>query len=241
MRPSYNTNLKSFVLVEFTTVEEAIACRTEYTTEDENNLKKLKLGDKRLEVNILIGSKVMRPFEANILPSTTSAIYSQSNIGSQDFTTLQSQISVKPGQIQVPNQLQQNQVMAAAASQMNINYLAPNVNDEIRLIFDQDFIKETKEKEKVHPVMPIGGCTMEEGKNSPIYYEVMSKNPTIPKSLKGLENVQQSSEEVVHQFIENNYTLFWSGFITKGLKNNVESMDTLCLVTISWHLKKFSH
>lgn len=41
--------------------------------------KKLKLGDKRLEVNILIGSKVMRPFEANILPSTANLGFGSSS------------------------------------------------------------------------------------------------------------------------------------------------------------------
>lgn len=221
MRPSYNTNLKSFVLIEYITVEEAIACRTAYTTEDENCMKRLKLGDKRLEVNILIGSKVMRPFEANILPSTTSAVYNQSNFGSSDYNNPQIQPNLKSNQIQIPNQIQQAQVLNAMIGHMNTNYLAENVNDEIRLIFDTDFIKDTKEKNKVHMPFPIGGCTMEEGKNSPVFYDVMSKNPTIPKPIKPVEVNLQNTEESVQQYIEDNFTMFWSGFITKGLKNNV--------------------
>lgn len=69
MRPAYNSNLKSYFLVEYNTVEEAISCRFDYNFNDSDKSKKVKLGDRDLEINILIGSKVMRPFEANILSS----------------------------------------------------------------------------------------------------------------------------------------------------------------------------
>lgn len=221
MRPSYNSNLKSFVLVEYSTVEEAMACRTEYTTEDENCMKKLKLGDKRLEVNILIGSKVMRPFEANILPSTTSMTFNQSGIATQAYQPLQMQVGTKGAPIQIQSQLQQAQALANVNAQMNNHYMANNINDEIRLIFDEEFIQESKAKDTVHVSVPIGGCLMEEGKNSPIMFETMSKTPVAPKPIKSLDVSKKYTDEIVHQYIEENYSLFWSGFITKGLKNNV--------------------
>ena len=220
MRPSYNSNLKSFVLVEYLTVEEAMACRTAYTVEDENCMKKLKLGDKRLEVNILIGSKVMRPFEANILPSTTSTSYPQSSFVSLDYTNPQAIPGVKPNQIQGQPQVQ-NQTFINLVGQMNTGYQSNNINDEIRLIFDSDFIKEKKAKDIVYPTFPIGGCTMDSGKNSPLIFEVMNKIQPTAKPKKLLETDLSPSEEIVQQYIEDNYTLFWSGFITKGLKNNV--------------------
>lgn len=220
MRPSYNTNLKSFVLVEFATVDEAVSCRTAYTTEDESCLKKLKLGDKRLEVNILIGSKVMRPFEANILPSTTSNAYNQSSVGSPDYSSAQLTPTMKGGQIQTPGQLQPGQSFSSMTAQANANYSSKSTNDEIRMIFDQEFIKEKKEKETVHVAVPIGGCVMEAGNSIPQFFEVMSKNPPIAK-LRHIESGMHPNEESVQQYIEDNCALFWSGFITKGLKNNV--------------------
>ena len=79
MRPSYTSNLKSFVLVEFSTVDEAISCRRSFNLDDGKNLKKLKLGDRRLEVNILIGSKVMRPFEAITASLMQNSTYGQNS------------------------------------------------------------------------------------------------------------------------------------------------------------------
>lgn len=86
MRPSYSQNLKSFVLIEFSTVvnldngqEEALVCRRHYNRAEDAESKKQKLGDKRLEVNILIGSKVMRPFEANIVQANLNTQYSSAS------------------------------------------------------------------------------------------------------------------------------------------------------------------
>ena len=76
MRPSYSNNLKSFILVEFSTVDEAISCRRAYNFDEDRHMKKLRLGDKRLEVNILIASKVMRPFEAVTASMLQSQTYS---------------------------------------------------------------------------------------------------------------------------------------------------------------------
>ena len=104
---------------------------------------------------------------------------------------------------------------------MNVSYSSKNINDEIRMIFDSSYIKEMKEKETVHISHPIGGCIIESGKTSPIFFQVMGKNLPMSKVIQSLADETDPSEQTVHQYIEENYLLFWSGFITKGLKNNV--------------------
>jgi RNA recognition motif-containing protein len=201
MRPSYNNNLKSFILVEYSTLEEALACRKGYNEDDEGGHKKLKLGDRKLEVNILIGSKVMRPFEANIVPSgMSSSMYSTSYMGMQ---TGRSPSSNQP-------------VNSIAPS--NPQPVSKFVNDDVRLIFDETFIQKKKERETLHEMKRIGPCFMEEGQELP---EEDNSIMTRADIINELPLVKAPQDPNAPPDIENRYELFWSGFITKEKKNNV--------------------
>jgi SPOC domain len=106
--------------------------------------------------------------------------------------------------------------------QINGSYQSKNINDEIRMIFDESYIEDAKEKAKVHETFPIGGCFMEEGKSSPMNFEVTGAVLQPKLSIaEPIENELVPFEHKRQRFIEDNYRLFWSGFITKGLKNNV--------------------
>jgi len=52
-----------------------VQCRKVLNLDDPAEQRKVKMGDKKLEVSILIGSKVMRPFEANIVPVGSATQY----------------------------------------------------------------------------------------------------------------------------------------------------------------------
>lgn len=118
---------------------------------------------------------------------------------------------------------QNGQQFNSLLGQINSSYQpTKNINDEIRMIFDQSHIQIVKDKERVHETIPIGGCVMEEGKSSPVTFEVTrEKIQPKPIVVEPIENELVPSEHRIQQYIEQNYQLFWSGFITKGLKNNV--------------------
>lgn len=64
---------------------------------------------------------------------------------------------------------------------------------------------------------------MTKGEEEPTIYEVTVKSQSKPQGPQaaGIENELISSEDSFHKWVENKYELFWSGFITKSLKNNV--------------------
>ena len=63
MKPSYDTNYKSFILVEFETVEQAIRVRKYFFLNDKNSKRRFKLGSRDIDVNILTKVAEFRKFE----------------------------------------------------------------------------------------------------------------------------------------------------------------------------------
>lgn len=63
LKPSYDSNYKSFVIVEFETAEQAIKARRYYFLADKSNKRRQKLGAKDIDINILTKVPEMRKFE----------------------------------------------------------------------------------------------------------------------------------------------------------------------------------
>lgn len=215
LRPAYSTSVRNFALVEFTNLDEAVACREFFLKEDENFVCRLALGDKRLEVNILVASKVMRPFEAVVVPSTTS---------SQQFPGLLSALSAGPTipavSMSQPAQsggLAMIQTTLPLSNKAFLSDMDKTINDEIRMVFDQEHIKAAKEKD-MPPVLKIS--------ITPLFMNSENRELTFEDeepAVSDLQVVKIESGEPVELQIEKNQELLWSGFIIKGndTKNTV--------------------
>ena len=70
LRPSYDNNLKSFILVEMGSVEEALEVRRYFFKEDPDGRRRSRLGYRKLEINVLLKLDKLKPFEAN--PNTAN-------------------------------------------------------------------------------------------------------------------------------------------------------------------------
>lgn len=212
-RPAYNSSVRNYVLVEFATIEEAIECREFFVRGEDSFTNKLTLGDKRLEMNILVSSKVMRPFEALVVPSTTS---------SQQFPGLLSALSSGPTipavSMSQPVQsggLAMIQTTLPLSNKAFLSDMDKTVNDEIRMIFDPEYIKAAKEKDTPPPLkLSIVPLFMHSDNRDLTFEEEVHIDSLVVKVDNG---------DPVDVHIEKNNDLLWSGFIIKGndTKNTV--------------------
>lgn len=83
LKPSYDSNYKSFVIVEFETAEQAIKARRYYFVADKSSKRRQKLGAKDIDINILTKVPEMRKFELTnqMVKSSTSSNKYGSNQG----------------------------------------------------------------------------------------------------------------------------------------------------------------
>jgi SPOC domain len=215
LRPAYNSSVRNYALVEFSTVDEAIACREYFLKGEESFANRLTLGDKRLEMNILVGSKIMRPFEAVVVPSTTST---------QQFPGLLSALSAGPTipavSMSQPAQsggLAMIQTTLPLSNKAFLSDMDKTVNDEIRMIFDPEYIRSIKEKDAPPPLkLSISPIFMHSANREEIFEQ--------QEEFKGeVSVVKIDNGEPVELQIEKNQELLWSGFIIKGndTKNTV--------------------
>lgn len=63
MKPSYNSNFKSFVVIEFETVEQAVKARKYYFLNEKSAKRRFRLGTRDIDINVLIRVPDMRKFE----------------------------------------------------------------------------------------------------------------------------------------------------------------------------------
>lgn len=63
LKPSYNSNFKSFVVVEFETTEQAIKARKYYLLNEKSSKRRFKLGTKDIDINVLTKVPEFRRFE----------------------------------------------------------------------------------------------------------------------------------------------------------------------------------
>lgn len=105
--------------------------------------------------------------------------------------------------------------LPALHGQTNHSLLAKNINDELRMIFDDSFIQKAKEREipvELHPIAPMFQTPDAE----PFEEQVSEEQIRFQNRL--LENM---SERDILKLIDIRYPVFWSGLMTKSLKNNV--------------------
>ena len=62
MKPSYNSNFKSIVIIEYESVDQAVKMRKHYFVNDRNGKKRYKLGSKDMDINILTKVPEFRKF-----------------------------------------------------------------------------------------------------------------------------------------------------------------------------------
>lgn len=63
MKPSYNSNFKSFIVVEFETTEQAVKARKYYFLNDKAAKRRFRLGTRDIDINVLTKVSDMRKFE----------------------------------------------------------------------------------------------------------------------------------------------------------------------------------
>jgi len=63
MKPSYDNNFKSFIIIEFERVEEAVKARRYYSLQDKGAKRRSKLGARDIDINILTKVAEFRKFE----------------------------------------------------------------------------------------------------------------------------------------------------------------------------------
>lgn len=234
MRPSYNPNLKSYLLVEFATIDEALEARDALSSQPESRLKKLKLGDMSLEVNVLIGSKVVRPFEANVVPGGGVG----GNMGGMGGMG-QFGMGYKGNMGGMGNMGGGSGMGGLWIAGMNPQFanvsLSKNLNDDIRMIFDDKHIEKVKDKARLHEVIAIDPVLFSKPEDSEEIVEepLFSSVPTPKESIKKEdtpppESPSKNSTELeknafieMSKSIETDYEHFWSGLITQNGKNNV--------------------
>jgi RNA recognition motif-containing protein len=75
LKPSYDSNYKSFVIVEFEAVDQAVKARKYYFVADKSSKRRQKLGAKDIDINILTKVPEMRKFEltSQMVKSSTSS------------------------------------------------------------------------------------------------------------------------------------------------------------------------
>ena len=82
MKPSYDSNFKSFIIVEFERVEEAIKARRYYFLQDKGAKRRSKLGARDIDINILTKVAEFRKFELppQLMKNTSSEISAKYNL-----------------------------------------------------------------------------------------------------------------------------------------------------------------
>ena len=105
--------------------------------------------------------------------------------------------------------------LPALHSQSNHSLLAKNINDELRMIFDESFIQKAKEREipvESHPIAPM----FQTPDSEPFEEQVSEEQIRFQSRL-----LETMSERDILKLIDIRYPVFWSGLMTKSLKNNV--------------------
>lgn len=64
-RPAHNNNLKSFVLLDFESLDQAKKVRKYFFMDDKEGRRRSRLGDRKIEISILVKSKDSKKFEVN--------------------------------------------------------------------------------------------------------------------------------------------------------------------------------
>ncbi len=99
--------------------------------------------------------------------------------------------------------------------QSNSSLLSKNINDELRMIFDENFIQKAKEREipiDSHPIAPM----FQTQDSEPFEEQVSEEQIRFQNRL-----LESMSERDILKVIDMRYPVFWSGLMTKSLKNNV--------------------
>lgn len=190
-------------------------CRKVLNLDDPAEQRKVKMGDKKLETSILIGSKVMRPFEANIVPVGAATQYpSLSTRPSPDYmqvTGMQKPLGYQAQQLAGSS----TAVLPALGGPPGPAFPSKNINDELRMIFDEGFIQRAREREipvDPHPIAPM----FQTPEAEPFEEQVTEEQIRFQNRL-----LESLSEKDVLKVIDLRYPVFWSGLMTKSLKNNV--------------------
>ena len=91
LKPSYDSNYKSFVIVEFETAEQAKQARKYYFLADKSNKRRQKLGAKDIDINILTKVPEMRRFELTnqMVKSSSSSNKLSSNSASRGRSVME--------------------------------------------------------------------------------------------------------------------------------------------------------
>lgn len=164
-------------------------------------MNKLRLGDRKMEVNILIEPKQLKPFEVILIQAQQQNTYFNNFGGNLSSGYSSSIMSSYHGNVN-----------------MNPNYNRA-VQEELKTILDESYTKKVAAPDIIHTPVPIPCCTQEEG-NEPVIDELFVRFKEIFQAPAEPQDPMAKDLGVMKR-IEETYEMFWSGFITKSIKNHV--------------------